>query len=98
MTERNPFEHKYVEKMLRKAHMPHAENKRKCRSFLRKMSRHIERAWQIGYEGGKSGKPLVPPEDLPQNNDSPMGRKMARYAYTAYRAGHRTGSAERDEG
>lgn len=97
MSQQNPFDHRFVAKMLLKTHMPHAENKRKCRSFIRKMARHIETAWEVGHKDGLDGKPLIPLGDLPQNKDSPMGREMAHKAYVAYQNGYKAGNAERKE-
>jgi len=78
--------------------MSTAENKRWCRTYLRRQARRVETAWEIGFKDGRAGKPLIPLEDLPRDNDSPMGRGIARWAYTAYQSGHRTGAAERKEG
>jgi len=96
--EQNPFNRKYVEKLLLKSYMPTAGNKRQCRTYLRRQARHIETAWEIGCKDGRAGKPLIRLDDLPWDNDSPMGRRITRWAYTAYKSGHRTGAAERKEG
>jgi len=97
VTTANPFDHKSVEKALLATYMPTAENKRRCRTYLRKQARHIEAAFGIGCKDGQSGKPIIPLEDLPKS-DSFIGRRITQFAYTAYQSGYRVGAAERKEG
>ena len=76
-------------------YMPSSPDKRRTRKYLRKMARHIEKAWEIGYRDGVAGKPLVPQKELPgMSDDSPLLREMGRRAYVAYQAGHRVGCEE----
>ena len=73
---------------------------RRTRTYLRKMARYIEHAWEIGFRDGVSGKPLIPWKDLQTAqaaDDSPMERDMYRRAYAAYSSGHRAGTKERGE-
>lgn len=90
----NPFNHKYVEKMLFAQFMPGAANKRKTRSFLRGIARDIERAYRIGVKDGESGKRLVDLSELQQPDESPAMRAIGRYAYTAYQSGYQAADRE----
>jgi len=76
--------------------MPQAEDKRRCRTFLRKMARNIEHGYCIGYKAGLEGESLIPWESLQQDTgDSPMGRDMHYRAYAAYCSGHKAGRQAR---
>lgn len=95
MQAENPFNHKYVEKVLFPIYMPSSPDKRRTRKYLRKMARHIEKAWLLGRSDGAAGKPLIPLAALPgTSDDSPLVRGMAQRAYVAYQAGHRVGCEE----
>lgn len=92
MKTENPFSHKYVEKILFQIYMPSSPDKRRTRKYLRKMARHIEKAWEIGRRDGAAGKPFVLLGELPEMSDgSPLLREMGRRAYVAYQAGRRAG-------
>lgn len=91
----NPFDRKYVEKMLFAQFMPAAVNKRKTRSFLRGMARQIEHGYRIGVKDGEAGNRLIELEELQKPDESPMARTMLRYAYTAYRSGYQAGMGRR---
>lgn len=84
----NPFDRKYVEKMLFAQFMPGATDKRKTRTFLRKMARHIEKAYQIGVRDGEAGERLITLSELQRPDESPMMRTIGRYAHTAYQSGY----------
>lgn len=93
----NPFSHKSVEKVLFSIYMPHAEDKRRTRKYLRKMARHIEHGFEIGCRDGAAGKPLISLEDLQRPDDSPMKRDIIRQAYAAYWSGYQTKGGVRVE-
>lgn len=95
MNTENPFDHKNVEKVLRSVYMPLSPDKRRTRKYLRKMSRHIEHAWEIGRKDGATGNRLVKLEELLEmTGNSTLARAMARRAYVAYETGYRAGCGE----
>jgi len=93
----NPFNHKYVEKVLFKTCKVGPLSGRKTRSFLRKQARYIEHAYEIGYADAVAGKELIPRKALPDLSNSPMGRKIVHMAYTAYQAGQQRGRQNKHE-
>lgn len=95
MRKENPFNRKYVEKMLLSQFMPGAGNKRKTRSFLRGIARDIEHAYQIGVRDGESGERKIALSELQKPDESPMMRTIGRYAHTAYKFGYQTGTERR---
>lgn len=95
MRKENPFDRKYVEKMLFAQFMPAVVNKRKTRSFLRGIARDIERAYRIGVKDGESGRRLVDLSELQKPDESPMMRTIGRYVHTAYRSGYQAGAGVR---
>lgn len=92
MKKENPFNRKYVEKMLFAQFMPRAADKRKTRSFLWEMARYIEKAYQIGAKDGGAGVRFISLSELQKPNESPMMRTIGRYAYTAYQSGYQAGA------
>ena len=95
MRAENQFNHEHMEKILFPIYMPSSPDKRRTRKYLRKMARHIEKAWEVGCRDGMSGKPLVPLAALPgMSDDSPLLRGIGRRAYVAYQAGYRVGCEE----
>lgn len=92
---KNPFNHKYMEKVLFAAFKHRLPAGRRTRSYLRQQARNIEHGYEIGYRDGQAGKELVPIEDLLSSEDSGLTANMMRRAYVAYRAGYRLGAEER---
>lgn len=95
MKKENPFNRKYVEKMLFAQFMSRAADKRKTRSFLREMARYIEKAYQIGVKDGEARRRFVSLSELQKPNESPMMRTIGRYTHTAYRSGYQAGMERR---
>lgn len=96
MQKENPFDRKLVEKALFAAHKNGELKNRRTRSFLRKMARSIEKAWEIGYRDGAAGKPLAQQESLPEDAASPLRRDIFHRVYVAYSSGYRAGAAEKE--
>jgi len=93
----NPFDHKAVERVLFAAYKRGPMQGRRTRTFLRKMARHIEHAYEIGYRDGAAGNPLISREALYKQDESLLKQDMHRRAYVAYQSGHRAGTLEREE-
>lgn len=86
----NPYNHRVVERELRRVYMPSSPNKRLTRCYIRKMSRHIEHAYEIGRRDGATDKRLVQLEELLPDG-SQLAREMESRAYAAYKAGYEAG-------
>lgn len=91
MGSKNPFNRKYVEKMLLAQFMPNSTNRRLTRKYMRKFARHIEHAFEIGVKDGESGNRLITADELTQADESETARTIVRYAYTAYCRGYHIG-------
>jgi len=92
MNKENPFNHKRVEKVLFSLYKPEASDKRRTRSYMRRMARHIEHAYTIGRRDGAAGKPLIPWEPSQIPTDSPLTLDMCHMAHVAYCSGYREGA------
>lgn len=90
------FDRKSVEKELFVAYKTGDLKGRRTRSFLRKMARHVEHAYEIGIRDAKLKKPMIPEEAIPvAENESAMGRDLLHRSYLAYRDGYAAGVKER---
>lgn len=92
MKAEHQFDRKSVEKDLFDAYKTGDLKGRRTRSFLRKMARHVEHAYEIGIRDAIAQKPMIQPEELSGlASDSPLERGIFRRVYDAYSAGYQSG-------